>query len=151
MGGCNFGSIVLVNVTKSWSESSCILTEKVSKVVRIPLSGTNIYSSIPDTVEAMNTLIQKRRNHSENCILAKVSWWTRKNEIYFANERSGRAIFTTRVCFRVITNDWVRELLRSLSSCCLWWAHLEHLSPQIQLRVISIKFDDLSLYSTLIP
>ena len=32
-----------------------------------------LYLSITDIVEAMNTLIQERRNHSENCITIKVS------------------------------------------------------------------------------
>ena len=34
------------------------------------------YLSITDIVEAMNTVIQERRNHSESCITIKVSWRT---------------------------------------------------------------------------
>ena len=43
----------------------------------------------------MNTLIQERHNHSENCITVKVSRRTQKVEIYLANEGSGLAFFST--------------------------------------------------------
>ena len=52
-----------------------------------------LYFSLMDIFEAMNTLIQERHNHSENCITAKVSGQNRKVEIYVANERSGLTIF----------------------------------------------------------
>ena len=45
----------------------------------------------------MNTLIQERRNHSENCISVKVSRRTQKLEIYLENEGSGLAFFSTDV------------------------------------------------------
>ena len=51
--------------------------------------------SIMDIVEAMNTLIQEKHNHSENCIAVEVSRRTQKCEICLANERSGLAIFST--------------------------------------------------------
>ena len=54
-----------------------------------------LYSSNKDIVEAMNTLIQERHNHSENCIKVKVSRKTQKVEIYLANEASGLALFST--------------------------------------------------------
>ena len=54
-----------------------------------------LYSSITDIVEAMNTLIQERHNHSENSITVEVSRRTQKAEIYLANERSGLAFFIT--------------------------------------------------------
>ena len=54
-----------------------------------------LYLSITDTVEAMNTLIQERHNHSENCITVKVSRRTQKDEIYLANDGSGFAFFST--------------------------------------------------------
>ena len=53
------------------------------------------YPSITDIVEAMNILIQERHNHIENCITVKVSRKTQKFEIYFANEGSGLAFFST--------------------------------------------------------
>ena len=51
--------------------------------------------SVTDIVEAMNTLIQERHNHSENCIKNKVSRRTQKVETYLANEGSGLAFFST--------------------------------------------------------
>ena len=54
-----------------------------------------IYPSITDINEAMNTRIQERYNHSENCITVKVSRIMRKVDIYLANERSGLAFFST--------------------------------------------------------
>ena len=39
------------------------------------------YSSVTDFVEAMNSLIQERHNHNENCIKVKVSRRTQKVEI----------------------------------------------------------------------
>ena len=53
------------------------------------------YPSITNIVEAMNTLIQERHNHSEICITVKVSRRTQKVEIYLANEGSGLALFIT--------------------------------------------------------
>ena len=52
------------------------------------------YPSITDIVKAMNTLIQERHNHSENCITVKVFRGTQKVEIYLANEGSGLAFFS---------------------------------------------------------
>ena len=48
-----------------------------------------IYTSITDIFETLNTLIQDRQNHSENCITVKVSRRTQKVEIYLENEGSG--------------------------------------------------------------
>ena len=50
------------------------------------------YPSNTDIVEAMNTLIQERHNHSENCIPVKVSRRTQKIDISFAKEGSGLAV-----------------------------------------------------------
>ena len=54
-----------------------------------------LYPSITDIVEAMNTLIQERHNHSENSITVEVSGRAQKVEIYLANEGSGLAFFST--------------------------------------------------------
>ena len=54
-----------------------------------------LYPSITDIVEAINTLIQERHNHSENCITVKVSQKTQKVEIRLANGGSGLAFFST--------------------------------------------------------
>ena len=45
----------------------------------------------------MNTLVQERHNHSENCITVKVSRGTQKIAIYLANEESGLAFFSTNL------------------------------------------------------
>ena len=50
---------------------------------------------ITDIVEAMNTLIQERCNHSGKCVTVKVSRRTQKVEIYLANEGSALAFFST--------------------------------------------------------
>ena len=49
----------------------------------------DLYPSITDIVEAMNTVIQERHNNSEICIKVKVSRRTQKVEFYLANEGSG--------------------------------------------------------------
>ena len=54
-----------------------------------------LYPSVTDIVEAMNTLIQERRDHRENCVTVKVSRRTQKVETYLANEGSGLAFFST--------------------------------------------------------
>ena len=54
-----------------------------------------LYPSLTDIVEAKNTLIQERHNHSKICITVKVSRRTQKIEIYPANEGSGLAFFST--------------------------------------------------------
>ena len=69
--------------------------EKLSKSSEFYYLEPGLYPSITDIVEAMNTLIQERHNHSENCITVKVSRRTQKVEIYLANERSGLAFFST--------------------------------------------------------
>ena len=43
----------------------------------------------------MNTLIQERNNHNQNCITVKVSRRTQNVESYLAKERFGLAIFST--------------------------------------------------------
>ena len=56
---------------------------------------TGSYPCITDTVEAINTLIRERHNHSDNCVTVKVSRRTQKVEVYLANEKSGLALFST--------------------------------------------------------
>ena len=47
--------------------------KKLSKSSELHYLEPGLYPSITDIVEAMNTLIQERHNHSENCITVKVS------------------------------------------------------------------------------
>ena len=69
--------------------------EKLSTSTEIYYLEPGLYPSTTDNVEAMNTLIQERHNHSENCLTVKVSIRMHKVEIYPANERSGIPIFNT--------------------------------------------------------
>ena len=54
-----------------------------------------LYHSICDIVEAMNTLIQERHNHTETSIAVKESRGTQKVDIYRPGERSGFAFIST--------------------------------------------------------
>ena len=65
---------------------------KLSKSPEFYYLEPGIYPSITDIVEAMNTVIQVRHNHSENCIIVEVSRRTQKVEIYLAKEGSGCCI-----------------------------------------------------------
>ena len=53
--------------------------KKLSRPLEFYNLEPGIYPSITDIVEAMNTLIQERHNHSEDCIKVKVSQITQKN------------------------------------------------------------------------
>ena len=70
---------------------------KLSKSPEFNYPEPGLYLSITDIVEAMNTLIQERHNHSETCVTVKVSPRTQKVEIYLANEGSGLAFFSTNL------------------------------------------------------
>ena len=69
--------------------------KKLSKSSELFYLEPGLYPSITDIVEAMNTLVQERHNHSENCIKVKLSRRTLKVDIYVANEGSGLAFFST--------------------------------------------------------
>ena len=62
----------------------------------------------------MNTLIQKKHNHSEICITVEVSQRMQKVEIYLATEGSGLAFFSTdlRHIFGSIVGNEFGVLLR---------------------------------------
>ena len=69
--------------------------ENISESSEFYCLEPGLHPSITDIVEAMNTLIQERHNHSEICITVKVSRRTQKVEIYLANEGSVLAFFST--------------------------------------------------------
>ena len=69
--------------------------KKLSKSSEFYYLEPGLYPSITDIVESLNTLIQERHNHSENCITVKLSRKTQTVDIYLANERSGLAFFST--------------------------------------------------------
>ena len=68
---------------------------KLSKSLELYHREPGLYPSITDIVEAMNTLIQEKHNHSKNCIKVKVSPRTQKVDIYLANEGFGLGFFST--------------------------------------------------------
>ena len=69
--------------------------EKLSKSTSTYILEPGLYTSITDLVEAMDTLIQGRNNHNENCITVKVSRRTQKVVIMLANDASGLAFCST--------------------------------------------------------
>ena len=72
-----------------------VFLQKTIKLSKFYYLEPGLYPSRTDFVEAMNTLIQERHNHSENCNRVEVSRRTQKVEIYLANEGSGLAFFST--------------------------------------------------------
>ena len=69
--------------------------KKLSKSSEFYYLDPGLYHSFTDIIKAMNTLVQQKHNHIKNCITVKVSRRTQKVEIYFANEGSGLAFFST--------------------------------------------------------
>ena len=65
--------------------------KKRSKLSQFYYLEPALYRSITDIVEAMNTLIQERHDHDENCITVETSRRAQKVKVYFANEGSGLA------------------------------------------------------------
>ena len=76
-------------------ENLCFFDKKIPNSSEFYCLEPGLYSSITDNVEAMNTLIQKRHNHTENCINVKVSRRTQNVDIHLANGRSGLAFLNT--------------------------------------------------------
>ena len=76
------------NVTE---EKFMFFYKKLSKLSEFYYLELGLHPSITDIVEAFNTLVQERQNHSENCITVKVSRRTQKVETHLANEGSGPA------------------------------------------------------------
>ena len=68
---------------------------KPSKSSKFYYLEPGLYPFIADIVEAMNTLIQEKHEHSENCITVKMSRRTQKIEIYLAKEGYGLVFFST--------------------------------------------------------
>ena len=60
--------------------------EKLSKTTEAYYLEPGLHSSITDIVEAMNTIIQERNNHRDNCITIKISRVTQKVKVYLAKK-----------------------------------------------------------------
>ena len=77
--------------------------KKLSNSSELYYLEPGLYPSLTDSVGAVNTLIQERHNHSENCITfhtencirIKVSRRTQKVEIYLAIGKSGLVFFSS--------------------------------------------------------
>ena len=69
--------------------------KKLSKLSEFYYLETGLYPSIMAIGEAMNTLIQERHKHSENCITDKLSRRTHKVAIHLPKEKSCLAFFST--------------------------------------------------------
>ena len=54
-------------------DNLCSLTKKISKSSKFYYLELGLYPSITDIVEATDTLIQEKHNHSENGVTVKVS------------------------------------------------------------------------------
>ena len=80
------------NITEGYFK---FIDAKLSKSTSTYNLEPELYISITDSVEAMNTLIQERNNHNETCITVKVSRRTQKVVIMLANDTSGLAFCST--------------------------------------------------------
>ena len=76
------------NITEGYFK---FFDKKLSKSTSIYNLEPGLYTSLTDIVEAMNTLVQERKNHNETCITVKVSRRTHKVVIMLANDSSGLA------------------------------------------------------------
>ena len=94
MGGCNFRNFLTINVPNVTEGKFMFFDKKFSKSLEFYYLESGLYPSITDNVEAMNTLIHERHNHSEIFITVKLSRRTQKTEIYLSIERSGLALFS---------------------------------------------------------
>ena len=79
MGGGILGIILPINVPKCHRRKDQVfLIGKHAKSSEFYYLEPDPYHSITDTVEALNTLIEEKHNHSESCKLVKVSRSTQK-------------------------------------------------------------------------
>ena len=99
---------------KSLSKNSCFRFKKISSSSQNHYLKPGLYPSLTNFVEAMNTLIQERHNHSESCITVKVSRRTQKVEINHANEGFRLSFFRTNLghFFRSNVSDEFGVILR---------------------------------------
>ena len=98
MGGCNFRNTfpsMYQNITEGKFK---FFDENLSKSTSTYNLEPGLYTSVTDIVEAMNRLIQERKNHNETCITVKVSRRTKKVVVMLANETSGLAFCSTDLC-----------------------------------------------------
>ena len=100
---------------KNVTEGNVVFSDKkLSKSSNFYYMEPGLDPSITDTVEAMNTLIQERHNHSENCLVVKMSRRTQNVQIHLANEGSALAFISTdlRHIFGIIVGIEFGVMLR---------------------------------------
>ena len=73
MGGCYFTKILPINVPKSYTGIIQVFDKKFSFSSNFYYLEIGFYLSITDIVGAMDTLIQERHNHGEDCLSVEVS------------------------------------------------------------------------------
>ena len=93
MAGCNFRNTPPNNVLNCYRWKIYIFWQKNSKSSDFYYLEPGLYPSITDIVEAMNSLIQERHNHSEICITVKVS--RRTQRLRFTLQRKGLVLHSS--------------------------------------------------------
>ena len=73
MGGCNFGNILSINLLKCQGGKVHIFDKTSSNSSELYHLEHGLYRSFTDTVQAMNTLIQEKHNHSAICVTVTLS------------------------------------------------------------------------------
>ena len=84
--GCNLRNVVAMNVPKCYRGEFHVFDEKLSKCSEFYFPEPGFQPCNTYNVEAMNTLIHERHNHSESCITfyVEVCRKTQKVDIYLA-------------------------------------------------------------------
>ena len=72
-----------------------VYDDQLSKATEAYYFEPGLYSSISELFQAMNTLIQERNNHRDNCITNKVSRVTPKAKVFLANKESSLTTSST--------------------------------------------------------
>ena len=91
-----------------------LFNKKTSKSSKFYHVENSFYPSITDFLEAMNTLIQERHNHSESCITSEVSRIMQKVGIYLAKEGAGLSFLSMNLehIFRSNVGNELGRMLR---------------------------------------
>ena len=74
MGGCSLGNITTINVTNCHRGKVYVFDlKKFSETSTFYYREHGLYPSITEIVQALNTLMYGRYNHSENCITFRMN------------------------------------------------------------------------------
>ena len=131
--------------------------KKLPKSSKLYCLELGLHPSVTYIVEAMNTLIQGRHNHSESCITVEMSRRSQKVEIYLAKEGSGLAIFSTelRHSLKIIVGKEFGVMLRGKGPHKLKFAdnlvHIHSLMTYTDLTEYNIVGDTKALLMRCFP